>query len=112
MYVGETRRHLRTRIAEHSQNSRQSTIMGHTVNCGRRITCKPTADEFNIIKSGLVNNLHRKAYEALIIKKEKPPLNVQDDLFLKSLHIFLNNFVLSISCCLFVCVFVIYLFIY
>ena len=62
--------------------------MAHNTICSQRSNNKPSINEFQIMKSGLNNNLFRKAYEALIIKKQKPPLNIQDDQFIKTLNIF------------------------
>ena len=85
-YIGETSRHLKTRLAEHSQLSRKSHILDHNLNCKLR-THKLNESEFKILKSGLYYYRERLSYEALCILKSKPPLNVQDE-FSKYIKIF------------------------
>lgn len=78
-YVGETKRHLRTRIAEHGQKSRNTHVFQHNVNCNGRNSTKPNTKEFQILANNFNGTHHRKTYEALSIIYEKPTINVQLD---------------------------------
>jgi len=78
LYIGETNRHLRTRIAEHTQSSRKSSILDHLVKCHgtqRRVY----DNDFRVLISNFDHNYERTITEALLIKFCKPSLNVQSD---------------------------------
>ena len=75
-YIGESQRHLRTRVAEHGQNSRKSAIKDHCLNCQGR-SSRPTIDEFTIVAKHFSGYQERKINEALRIKREQPAINIQ-----------------------------------
>ena len=81
LYIGETNRHLRTRIAEHTQKSRTSSILDHVNKCISKfkLNNKETLSQFNILMSNFDNYYERIIGEALLIKKCKPVLNIQND---------------------------------
>ena len=78
-YVGETTRHLRTRICEHRGvsnrsgnfliNSPNSNIFKHYLETGHEVS----PDQFKIISDDLDN---LKITESIVIHTEKPSLNV------------------------------------
>ena len=75
-YYSETKRHLRTRLAEHRQRCRESGIKDHNLICNKR-TAPLNIDEVDTKKSFSTKNEH-KYYEALLIKNSRIPLiNVQ-----------------------------------
>lgn len=78
IYVGETQRHLRTRVCEHAQPSRNTHVYQHHNKCIVRAT-KPNIDEFKILAGSFKSRFQRKCYEALKIIKLKPSINVQRD---------------------------------
>ena len=77
-YVGETSRHLRTRICEHRGvsnrtgnllvNSPNSNIFKHYLDTGHEVS----PDQFKVISDDLDN---LKITESIIIHTEKPTLN-------------------------------------
>ena len=75
-YIGETNRHLRTRMLEHGQQSRNSSIYGHISKCVHR-NKKLDISEFKILNSNFNNYFERVTCEALRIQDLKPSLNVQ-----------------------------------
>ena len=78
LYIGETNRHLRTRIAEHTQSSRNSSILNHILNCRDRENIG-SDKEFSILCKNFDYYKERIITEALLIKHYKPCLNVQSD---------------------------------
>ena len=74
-YIGETTRHLSTRIKEHLEKDKKSHIFAHLVN---NETCKAlsTKNYFEIIDSG-ATPFRLKLEEGMHIIWKKPPLNKQ-----------------------------------
>ena len=85
-YIGETKRHLRTRVSEHMQLSRKSSILDHVCCCKNRKE-KISIDEFTVLNSGFGSYFERIACEALRIGSHNPVLNTQIDT-----HALLNLF--------------------
>jgi len=77
-YIGETYRHLRTRVGEHGQMSRKSAVLEHNLKCKERSKCN-LINDFNILKKNFKNYSERVACEALMIRDLKPDLNGQTD---------------------------------
>ena len=67
-YIGQTKRHLRTRVAEHRQRSRDSAVKDHCLICDKREKQIDVA-EFEILKDGFSSRSLRRYYEAITIKK-------------------------------------------
>ena len=86
-YIGESCRHLRTRVLEHQQNSRKSHINEHIFGCSAR-TERLRISEFKIVGRNFAATDERMACEALLIDSTKPALNVQVD-FKKTLFLFI-----------------------
>ena len=74
-YIGETTRHLLTRIKEHLKTDKKSHIFAHLVN---NETCKALSTEncFEIIDSA-TTPFRLKLKEAMHIIWKNPPLNKQ-----------------------------------
>ena len=72
-YIGETARHLCTRIMEHKRKSGSSNIFAHFSKCKSEI--KTT--DFKILLNNLGNYRIRVLCEALFIKNNKPKINIQ-----------------------------------
>jgi hypothetical protein len=73
-YVGSTTRPLHERIREHTIKGRGSTIHGHLLACGggtAQVQIKILAKEKDAVNTRL--------REALLIKKRRPELNIQED---------------------------------
>lgn len=85
-YVGETNRHLRTRVAEHGQPSRGSHVFLHSRMCSD-CSVKPVVDDFKVIKAGFPTAYSRLFYEAFKIRSKNPKINVHND-FHKYVSIF------------------------
>jgi len=77
LYIGETSRHLRTRIAEHTQSSRNSSVLSHIKRCKGNLV--DYNKDFKVILNNFDTNYERIIAEALLIKHHKPCLNVQGD---------------------------------
>jgi len=67
-YIGESKRHLRTRVAEHGQRSRESAIKDHALMCDKR-TKSINIDEFKVKKDSFTNKSLRRYYESISISK-------------------------------------------
>ena len=65
-YIGETGRHLCERVKEHSQVSRNSSIVDHYCSCQMR-TGKVTIKEFKILKRSFNVTHERKVCEAFLL---------------------------------------------
>jgi len=72
-YIGETSRHLCTRVQEHSRRGGNSNIVDHRSKCLSTIGL----NDFRILCSGLDNYWERVMYEALSIRTLNPKINVQ-----------------------------------
>ena len=72
-YVGESKRHLKTRLGEHKQRSRESAIKDHNLQCASR-TQQLNIDEFTVVDKNFPTWLQRKYYEALYIHNSRIPL--------------------------------------
>ena len=67
-YIGQTKRHLRTSVAEHKQRWRESAVKDHCWIWDRREKQIDVA-EFEIMKNGFSSRSLRRYYEAITIKK-------------------------------------------
>ena len=67
-YIGQTKRHLRTRVAENKQRSRESAVKDHFLICDRREK-QIDVTEFEFMKNGFLSRSLRRYYEAITIKK-------------------------------------------
>ena len=79
-YIGETERHLFTRIFEHcsiksNEKPKPSAIRDHMLGCDTCASAKNIADNFSILRT--CTSFDILSQEALCIKKFKPLLNVQ-----------------------------------
>ena len=79
-YIGETERHIFTRIVEHcatnsAHNSRPSAIRDQFDQCGVCASSRYIEENFSIIRSCTRSDVLTQ--EALCIKKLSPSLNVQ-----------------------------------
>ena len=72
-YIGETRVRFETRVYEHSNTDRNSSIYKHSRDQSYDIT--PT--DFSILAKGYNNWLDRRLCEALFVRDYKPFLNAQ-----------------------------------
>jgi len=87
-YIGETKRHLRTRIAEHGQTSRDSAIKDHALQCNNR-KHHINIDEFTVLKDTFAIKIQRRFYESLMIKRSDVQLlNTKSKKKPEILHIF------------------------
>ena len=77
-YIGETNRHLKTRISEHTQMSRSSKILDHIGWCKDRIKSNNIIHEFSIMCSNFDSYYERVICESLLIKFHKPKINIQN----------------------------------
>ena len=78
-YIGETKRHLCSRIREHSLKSYDTSIYKHSIKCNSRLNKSINKDEFKIINNNLSNYQERVFCEALRIRLHNPILNVQQE---------------------------------
>ena len=75
-YIGESSRRIIERVKAYGGRDTKSHISKHSSEKGQ---VEVTQEEFKIIDSHFKNNrLKRKITEALLIKQERPCLNVQD----------------------------------
>ena len=74
-YIGETTRQLFKRIEEHTGTDKNSAVYDHLLNCCSCQNSSSIFDLFNILISCRRNNI--LSFEALLIKKYKPSLNIQ-----------------------------------
>ena len=75
-YIGESVRHLIEIVKDHSGRDTKSHVSKHS---SEKEHVEVTQEDFKIISSHFKNNrLKRKIAEALLIKQERPTLNVQD----------------------------------
>ena len=98
-YIGETKRILKKRIAEHFQESRASAVCEHTKKCehfqkslSEKLSEKPNSKPAELTKIRMdhqedhfrslafnTNYYKRTTIEALLISLDEPELNKQDD---------------------------------
>ncbi len=76
-YIGETNRHLKTRISEHSQMSRSSKVLDHWLCCKDR-TSSISKDEFSVLQKGFDSHYERQFCESLLIRHYNPSINIQN----------------------------------
>ena len=78
-YLGKTKRHLITRVAEHGDlkaGEKKTAVASHIVKCP---TCKQNEiclDDFEVVKH-CKTDFETKIHEALLIRKLRPKMNVQ-----------------------------------
>jgi len=76
-YIGETGRRLQGRILDHAERGNKSHVAKHSIDLNHD---PPSYDDFQIIGSGYRSNTYkRKLSEALLIKKYRPSLNLQEN---------------------------------
>ena len=83
-YIGETSRRLEERVKDHSGRDNNSHLLKHAIENNHP---NITMEDVTIIGQHYGNTWKRKTAEALLIKYEKPSLNVQE----KSIPIKLLN---------------------
>ena len=72
-YIGETSRHLCTRVQEHSRNKGLSNIIEHRKICKGLTNLK----DFKILHKNFNNYWERVLCEALVIRSQSPSINIQ-----------------------------------
>ena len=87
-YVGQTRRHLITRIKEHVRKNAPVSI--HMTSCQHTLTM----DDVTILKASSRSTRHLMTLEALFINQLKPRLNTKDEHRSRTLVIKFNFFFL------------------
>ena len=83
-YIGETARHLCTRVQEHSRLGNGSNIAEHNNKCKGGVDIS----NFKIICKNFNNYWERVLYEALMIRSHNPKINVQSTVSTKLLKVF------------------------
>ena len=73
-YVGECKRRLIERVKDHAGRDKKSVVAKHAMRCHHD---NVSLDDFKVIAGNFRNTWHRRVNEALLIRKFKPPLNVQ-----------------------------------
>ena len=75
-YIGESARRIIERVKDHGGRDTKSHVLKHS---SEKEHVEVTQEDFKIISSHFENNrLERKITETLLIKHERPSLNVQD----------------------------------
>ena len=74
-YIGEIARRLKERVKDHNGRDKSSHLVKHSIESGHDPVCH---GNFRILDKGYNNTFKRKVAEALLIKKHKPSLNVQE----------------------------------
>ena len=75
-YIGESARYIIERVKDHGGKDTKSHVLKHS---SEKEHVEVTQEDFKIISSHFENNrLERKITETLLIKHERPSLNVQD----------------------------------
>ena len=74
-YIGETTRQFFKRIDEHKKSDTKSAVFEHLFNCSSCQDHPNSNTQFSILKSCRRNEIY--GFEALLIKKFKPSLNIQ-----------------------------------
>ena len=74
-YIGETKRQLFKRVAEHTKSDHKSAVFDHLYNCTKCQDSRNIMEHFEILTSTTTNNIY--SLEALLIKKFRPVLNMQ-----------------------------------
>ena len=77
-YIGETKRHLITRVGEHlslSKGYQSSEVKSHVKNCPNCVL-NASFDSFSIVKK-CFNNFDACIHEALLVRRHNPVLNRQ-----------------------------------
>ena len=90
-YVGQTSRHLITRMKEH--NGKLKPVRRHFESC----ECEFTMDDVEIIKSSSKSMYHLMALEALLIRSIKPNINKRDEYKRITLSLKKYNFITAPS---------------
>lgn len=83
-YIGETARHLCTRIKEHKRESSNSQIFEHNLKCNSQINIS----SFKIVATNFDNYWQRLYCESLAIKSFNPRLNIQKNNTKSNLKLF------------------------
>ena len=89
-YVGQTRRHLITRIKEHGRKNAPVSI--HMRSCQHTLTI----DDVTILKACSHSTRHLMTLEALFINQLKPQLNTKDEYRSRTLVVKFYLFILYI----------------
>ena len=76
VYIGESARRILERVKDHGGRDTKSHVLKHS---SEKEHVEVTQEDFKIIGSHFKNNrLKTKIAEALLIKQERPTLNIQD----------------------------------
>ena len=88
-YIGETSRHLYTRVGEHFIGQGTKSVHDHIKSCSNCISLngKQIISKFKILKPNLSHENRRRITESICIKKFAPTLNKQTD-FVKTVFLF------------------------
>ena len=73
-YIGETARRLEERVLDHNKRDKNSHVLKHR---RERNHCDITMNDITVLSKNFKTNEKRKISEALIIRSQKPSLNVQ-----------------------------------
>ena len=74
VYIGKTKRHLATKVKEHSNSNSSSAVHAHILSCAQ---CQSDYSKcFELVDSGR-NGIEVTIQEAIHIKFSKPKLNKQ-----------------------------------
>ena len=77
-YIGESARRIIERVKGHTGRDTNSHVLKHS---SKKEHAEVTREDFKIISSHFKNNRFKRTIaEALLIKQERPSLNVQDQL--------------------------------
>ena len=74
-YIGEIAQCLKERVKDHNGHDNSSHLIKHCTESGHNPVFH---GNFRILDKGYNNTFKRKVAEALLIKKHKPSLNVQE----------------------------------
>ena len=74
-YIGETKRQLFRRVADHTKTDKKSAVFEHLIMCTHCQNSNNIMNQFEIIKKCEASNIY--SFEALLIAKFKPVLNAQ-----------------------------------
>ena len=74
-YTGEIALRLKERVKDHNGSDKSSYLIKHSIELGHNHVCHAN---FKILDKSYNNTFKRNVAEALLIKKHKPSLNVQE----------------------------------
>ena len=74
-YIGEIALRLKERVKDHNGSDKNSYLIKHSIELGHDHVCH---GNLKILDKSYNNTFKRNVAEALLIKKHKPSLNVQE----------------------------------